>query len=243
VQNVQKRNPPAFVVFDELSLRRSEGYLAEAQRLSHTGSWAWTPATGKIRYWSEECCRVLGFDPHHAEPRFETFFEHTHPDDQAKIREISDIVRAEKVEFELNYRILHPSGETRDVQVVGHPVRSPSGDLVEFVGTVMDVTERKQAEEERERLRQVQADLAHLSRVTTMGELTASLAHEIKQPITAAVTDAKTCVRWLGRDYPDLAEAREAASRMVKDVTRAADIISRISVLFKKDLCSGSWLM
>src|ERR1700729_2434252 len=99
---------------------------------------------------------------------------------------------------------------------------------------MMDVTEHKRAEEERERLRQVQADLAHLSRVTTMGELTASLAHEIKQPITAAVTDAKTCVRWLGRDYPDLAEAREAASRMVKDVTRAADIISRISVLFKK---------
>ena len=98
----------------------------------------------------------------------------------------------------------------------------------------MDVTERKRAEEERERLREVQADLAHLNRVTTMGELTASLAHEIKQPIAAAVTDAKTCLRWLGRDVPDLAEARDAASRMVKDVMRAADIISRISLLFTK---------
>jgi signal transduction histidine kinase len=98
----------------------------------------------------------------------------------------------------------------------------------------MDVTERKRAEEERERLRQVQADLAHLNRVTTMGELTASLAHEIKQPIAAAVTDAKTCLRWLGRDDPDLPEARDAASRMVKDVMRAADIISRISLLFTK---------
>src|ERR1700726_2615110 len=98
----------------------------------------------------------------------------------------------------------------------------------------MDITERRRADEERERLRQVQADLAHLSRVTTMGELTASLAHEIKQPISAAATNAKTCLRWLGRDDPDLPEAREAASRIVKDVTRATDIIGRISALFKK---------
>jgi signal transduction histidine kinase len=97
------------------------------------------------------------------------------------------------------------------------------------------VTERKRADEERERLRQVQADLAHLSRVTTMGELTASLAHEIRQPISAAITNAKTCLRWLGRDEPDVAEACEAASRLVKDVTRAADVINSISLLFTKD--------
>jgi C4-dicarboxylate-specific signal transduction histidine kinase len=95
--------------------------------------------------------------------------------------------------------------------------------------------ERKLAREERERLRQAQANLAHINRVTTMGELTASLAHEIKQPITAAVTDARTCLRWLGRDTPDVSEAREAASRVVTDVSRAAEIISRIGLLFKKD--------
>jgi signal transduction histidine kinase len=95
--------------------------------------------------------------------------------------------------------------------------------------------ERRMARAERERLRQAQADLAHINRVTTMGELTASLAHEIKQPITAATTDAKTCLRWIDRDCPDVEEAREAASRMVKDVTRAADIINSISLLFKKD--------
>jgi signal transduction histidine kinase len=94
--------------------------------------------------------------------------------------------------------------------------------------------ERKLAREERERLRQAQADLAHINRVTTMGELTASLAHEIKQPITAAVINARTCLRWLERDDPDMAEAREAASRLVRDVTRAADIISRVGFLFKK---------
>jgi signal transduction histidine kinase len=102
------------------------------------------------------------------------------------------------------------------------------------VAFVMNITERKQAEQERERLRQALADLAHVNRVTTMGELTASLAHEIKQPIAAAVTDAKTCLRWLARDEPDLGEAREAAARVIKDATRASDIISRIGLLFKK---------
>jgi signal transduction histidine kinase len=94
--------------------------------------------------------------------------------------------------------------------------------------------ERKLAREERERLRQAQADLAHINRVTTMGELTASLAHEIKQPIAAAVTDAKTCLRWLGRNEPNVAEASEAAVRLVNDVARASDIIGRISSLFNK---------
>jgi signal transduction histidine kinase len=104
----------------------------------------------------------------------------------------------------------------------------------EGVAFVMDITERKRAEEERERLRQTLADLAHVTRVTTMSELTVSLAHEIKQPIAAAVTNAKTCLRWLGRDEPDLPEARDAAARVVKDVIRASDIISRIALLFKK---------
>jgi PAS domain S-box-containing protein len=111
---------------------------------------------------------------------------------------------------------------------------SLKGDEKEGVAFVMNITERKRAEEEREKLRQALADLAHVNRVSTMGELTASLAHEIKQPIAAAVTDAKTCLRWLARDEPDLAEARDAAARVIKDVTRASDIISRIGLPFKK---------
>jgi PAS domain S-box-containing protein len=218
----------------EEGLRRSEAYLAEAQRLSHTGSWAWTPATGDIRYWSEECYRVLGFDPQGGQPRFETFFQRIHPDDQVRTREKLERARREKTDFELDYRIVHPAGEIRDIHVVGHPVLSPSADLAEFVGTVIDVTERKRAEEERERLRQTQLDLAHVNRVTTMGELTASLAHEVNQPISAAVTNANTCLRWLTREHPDLEEAREAAMRIVKDGTRAADIISRVRLLFRK---------
>jgi PAS domain S-box-containing protein len=218
----------------EDALRRSENYLTEAQRLSHTGSWAGAPGMGEIRYWSEECHRVLGFDPQVGQPRIETFFQRIHPDDQARTVDQLESAGREKREFEFDYRIVHPGGGIRDIHTVGHPVFNPSGDLVEFVGTVMDITERKRAEEERERLRQVQADLAHLSRVTTMSELTVSLAHEIRQPISAALTNAKTCLRWLGRDDPDVAEGREAAARIVNDVTRAAEIISRISLLFKK---------
>src|SRR6266849_7479254 len=183
-------------------LQRSEAFLADGQSISHTGSWAWNPATGVTRYWSGECYRVMGFDPQGGLPRPETVFQRIHPDDQPRAAEKLERAKRERAEFELDYRIVHPGGETRNIHGVGHPVLSPSGDLVEFVGTVMDVTERKRTEEERERLRRVQADFAHLNRVTTMGELTASLAHEIKQLMAAAVTDAKTCLRWLRRDDP-----------------------------------------
>jgi PAS domain S-box-containing protein len=218
----------------EERLRRSESYLAEAQRLSHTGSWASVPALNEIKYLSEECYRVLGFDPDDGLPRYEEFFKRIYFEDQAKVATAVERAGREKVEFELDYRIVHPDGQIRDIHVLGNPVLDSSGRLVEFVGTVMDVTARKRAEQEREKLRQAQADLARASRVTTMGELSASLAHEIKQPIAAAITDANTCVRWLTRDQPDLEEARAAALRVVKDATRASEIVSHVRLLFKK---------
>jgi PAS domain S-box-containing protein len=216
----------------EDALRQSEAYLAQAQRLSHTGSWAWNVGTKRI-FWSVETFHIFGFDPNTTTPTPESFLDRVHADDRASI----GLVEAELYsgsDADYNYRIVLPDSSMKYICSVAHPIRNDSGQVIEFVGTVMDVTERKRADEERERLRQVQADLAHLSRVTTMGELTASLAHEIRQPISAAVTNAKTCLRWLGRDEPDVAEACEAASRLVKDVTRAADIIGRISSLFKK---------
>jgi C4-dicarboxylate-specific signal transduction histidine kinase len=218
----------------EEKLRRSEGYLAEAQRLSHTGSWASIPAMNEIKYFSEECYRMLGFDPQPGPPLYEEFFQRVHPGDQNKLKTAVETAGREKVEFELDYQVILPGGQIRDIHVLGHPVFSPSGDLVEYVGTVMDVTERRRAEEEREKLRQAQADLARVSRVTTMGELTASLAHEIKQPIAAAITDANTCLRWLTRDEPDMEEARAAAKRVVKDANRASEIVSHVRMLFKK---------
>jgi signal transduction histidine kinase len=116
------------------------------------------------------------------------------------------------------------------------PLRDDAGKLIKWFGSGIEIQDRKRAEQERERVRQLQADLAHVNRVSMMGELTASLTHEIKQPMFAAAADAETCLRWLARDQPDVAEAQEAASRLVKDVTRASDIINRIVLLFKKDV-------
>src|SRR6202008_4333256 len=134
----------------EESLRASEAYLAEAQRLSQTGSWAWAPGQD-IRYWSEECYRVLGFDPRDGLPRMEELIQRIHPDDQPAFRESAQRAKHVRSDEAVNYRIVHPGGAVRDIHSVGHPVLNTSGHLVEFVGTVIDVTERKQAEEERRR--------------------------------------------------------------------------------------------
>jgi signal transduction histidine kinase/CheY-like chemotaxis protein len=217
----------------EKKLRRSEESLLEAQKLSHTGSWRHDVASGAVTV-SPEIYRIHDIKPDDDPSNTEFFFRKFHPEDRKRVADLFEKSEIEKTEFQVDYRIVLPDGSIKHLHTIGRPILNESGDLVEFVGTAIDVTERKRAEEERERLRQVQADLAHLSRVTTMGELTASLAHEIRQPIAAAVTNAKTCLRWLGRDAPDVSEAREAASRLVSDVTRAAEIIAGISLLFKK---------
>jgi PAS domain S-box-containing protein len=218
----------------EAALRQTEAYLEEAQRLTHTGSWAWNVARRENVHWSQEHYRLFGLDPRSDSPSFETAYQRIHPEDRATFNKAVDRAIRERSDFEVDFRTVLPDGSTKYLRSVGHPVFNSSGELVEFVGTGMDVTERRLAEKERERLRQVQADLAHINRATTIGELTASLAHEINQPIAAAVTDARTCLRWLAREQPDIPEARETAARMVKAVTRASDIISRLRHLFKK---------
>src|SRR6266478_4827003 len=385
----------------EQTLRESEAYLAEAQRLTHTGSGAWRVPGGDALYLSEEWYRIYGFDPKQGLSAWRDRLQRMHPEDRARVEETKDRAISEKSDYEVEHRILLPDGTVKYTHTVGHPVLNAAGDVERFVCTMMDITERKQAEalrdgesrileriardaplqqilenlvrvveaqfagllcsvllldedgqhmrhgaapslpepyieaidgqcigpkagscgtamyrresvvvtdilrdplwvayrsvaepywfracwstpilahsgkalgsfamyyreprspspaetralemathlagiaierkparEERERLRQAQAALAHVSRVTVLGELTASLAHEIRQPISAAVTNAKTCLRWLGGDTPDIEEARAAAMRIVKDGKRAAEIISRTRQLFKKD--------
>jgi len=146
----------------EEALRSSQAYLAEAQRLSHTGSWAWN-LSNDARYWSEECYRVLGFDPRDAAPRIEELIQRIHPDDQPAFRESAKRARYNKLDEEVDYRIVHPGGAVRDIHSIGHPVFNQCGDLIEYTGTVIDVTERRRAEEELRRsemeLRQI-LDLA-----------------------------------------------------------------------------------
>jgi len=136
-----------------------------------------------------------------------------------------------KSDFEMEYRIILADGSIKHLQSLGHPVIGKSGDLIEFVGTVMDVTERKRAEEA---LHEAQADLARVTRVMTMGELTASIAHEINQPLAAVMTNANACLRWLAGPMPNLDEAREAVTRINRDGKRASDVIDRIRALVKK---------
>ncbi len=142
----------------EEALRSSQAYLAEAQRLSHTGSWAWNPGTD-VRYWSEECYRVLGFDPRDGAPRMEQLIQRIHPDDQPAFRESAERARYNKLDEEVDYRIVHPGGAVRDIHSIGHPVFSPGGDLIEYTGTVIDVTERRAAEE---RIRGQEAELRQM---------------------------------------------------------------------------------
>jgi PAS domain S-box-containing protein len=384
----------------EEKLQRSEAYLAEAQRLTHTGSWAWRVEGRDILHVSEQWYRTYGFDPEKGPPAWEERLRRVHPEDRAKWQGAIDRAIDKKGDYEVEFRILLPDGTVKYIHTVGHPVLNASGDLAEFVGSATDITdrkraevllagekrllemiargdsralilegacllveelasgslssillmdpsanclrhgaapslpityteaidgavigpfagscgtaayraepvivsdiasdplwadyrdlalahelracwstpilsstgrvlgtfatyyreprrpsseehnvierithlasiaiERKQAEEALEALRQAQADLAHFSRVTTMGELTASLAHEVNQPIAAAVTNANTCLRWLAANPPNVEEARAAVMRIVKDGKRGAEIINRVRLLFKK---------
>ena len=213
-------------------LQRSEAYLAEAQKLTHTGSWVWEVAETRASHLSEEWYRVYGFDPREGMSAWDKRLERIHPDDCDGRQQAIDRAINEKSDYEVEYRILLPGGVVRYLRSVGHPVLNASGNLVQFVGSSTDITERKQAEEA---LRRTQADLAHINRVSMMGELAASLAHELKQPIAAALTDAKTCVRWLRRDSPDVAEGCEAALRIINDATRAAEVIDRVRSLYRRD--------
>jgi C4-dicarboxylate-specific signal transduction histidine kinase len=160
----------------------------------------------------------------------DSIVERIHPEDVDRVQQEFDRAAEDGMGVDLEHRLRMPDGSVKHVHVFAHGVRNSSGQ-VEFVGAVMDVTASKQAQEA---LRQAQATLAHFTRVTTLGEMAASIAHEVNQPIAAAITNSNTCLRWLMHDPPDLEEAREAAARSVKDATRAADIIKRIRLLFKK---------
>jgi PAS domain S-box-containing protein len=218
----------------EGALKRSEAYLAESQRLTRTGSCALDGLSHEILYWSEEMFRLFAFDRQRGLPMWDQWVQRIHPEDRDKFRMAGDRTFLEKADCDVEFRIVKPDGTVKHIHGIGHPVLSPSGELVQVVGTMVDVTERKLADEARKRLRQLEVDFAHINRVSTMGELTASLAHEIKQPIGAAVTNAEAALRLLDRDRPDIAEAREAALEMVKDARRGAEIIDRVRSLYQK---------
>jgi PAS domain S-box-containing protein len=213
-------------------LRLSEARLAEAQRLSHSGVAAYDETS--ILYGSEETYRIWGFDPAQGVPSREAVNQRIHPDDRDRLLAEVQLAVSERRDYSIEYRILLPDGTAKHLESIGRPVFSASGELVEIVVTHLDVTERKRAEDEHERLRQLESDLAHMNRVSMMGELAASLAHEITQPIAAARNNARAAINFLEKRPADMDEVREALGCLVGDADRAGVIVDRIRDHIKK---------
>jgi PAS domain S-box-containing protein len=212
----------------ENALRRSQAYLAEAQRLSLTGSFCWRPVTGAIT-WSAETYRIFEIDPA-VEPTLELVRDRVHPADVGFFQQNVERAVRDGKDFALEHRLQLHDGSVKYLQIVAHPSRNESDDL-EFVGAVMDVTERKRSEDALDRLR---LDLAHVSRVSTLGQMAASIAHEINQPLAGIVINGNASLRWLAAESPNLNEAREATRRIVRDGQRAGDVITRLRSLFQR---------
>ncbi|WP_245334923.1 PAS domain-containing sensor histidine kinase [Bradyrhizobium mercantei] len=212
----------------EAALQQSEMYLTEAQRLSHTGSFGWHVPSGEI-IWSEETFRIFEFD-RVPSIKHATVLRRVHPDDRARVQRTIDRASHDGKDFEHSYRLLMPDGAIKYVHARAHAVTNISGDT-EFIGAVTDVTARKRAEAE---LHEAQTNLAHVTRVTALGELAASIAHEVNQPLAAVVTNAAACLRWLDRAAPDLNEARGAVRSIISDGNRAGEVIQRVRALVNK---------
>jgi PAS domain S-box-containing protein len=212
----------------EETLRRSEAYLMEAQRLSKTGSFGWNASTDE-HFWSEETFRMFHYDPS-TKITLQRVLDRIHPEDVSGMKQVIDRAAQEGKDWEHEHRLLLPDGSVKHVHVVAHATRSKSGQP-EFVGAVMDVTAARRAEAV---LRQKQADLAHAGRVATLGELTSTIAHEVNQPLTAIINNANACLGLVPDSTPQLQETRDALAEIVEDADRASAIIKRVRQLARK---------
>ncbi|HWC19472.1 MAG TPA: ATP-binding protein, partial [Terriglobales bacterium] len=210
-------------------LRRSEAFLAQGQRISHTGSWRWHVTTGIID-WSEETFRIFGANPNTEKPAYSLFMERVHPEDRAQVEAILNRAVQDKSDFDFDYRIVLSNGLIKFLRSVGQLMVSSSGEL-EFIGTVMDITESKRSEEQQ---REAQEQLAHVTRVVTLGELAGSIAHEVNQPLTAIINNADACLALMPGEMSKLDDVREALSDIISDADRASAVLARIRGLIKK---------
>ena len=212
----------------DAALKRSEAFLAEAQHLSSTGSFSWNTVTDKIT-WSEELYHIHGLDPN-VPITMERFGSRVHPDDIAHVSEHINRARGDGRDFEVDYRTRMDDRSVKYLHAVVHSNRDQDGQL-EYIGAVQDVTERRLSEQALGKLR---SELAHMARVTSLGALTASIAHEVNQPLSGVITNASTCLRMLAADPPNVDGACETARRTIRDGNRASDVIKRLRSLFSK---------
>ncbi|MGZ7040707.1 MAG: PAS domain S-box protein, partial [Thermoanaerobaculia bacterium] len=210
----------------ESALKRSEAFLVEGERLSLTGTFSWRVTTGEIT-WSEQVHRIFEADPR-VPATLDLIRERLHPDDMHLFQEMVDRARTDASGFEFEHRLQMPGGAVKYLRVVAHPMRDHDGRL-EYIGAVQDVTSLRRSEEA---LGKVRSELAHVARASSLGTLTASIAHEVNQPLCGVVTNASTCLRMLDADPPNIDGARETARRMIRDGHRASEVITRLRALF-----------
>jgi signal transduction histidine kinase len=215
----------------EAALKRSEAFLADGQRLSLTGSFSWRVATDEIR-WSEQLYRIYEIESG-TPVTLNLIRTRVHPEDVSLLERMKMIEAAGGGgdEFEWQYRLLMPDHSVKYLHAVGHAMRDQDGHL-EYIAAVQDVTERRLSEEALARAR---SELAKVARATSLGVLTAAIAHEVNQPLSGIITNAGTCLRMLDAQPPNLDGARETAKRTIRDGNRASDVITRLRALFRKE--------
>jgi PAS domain S-box-containing protein len=217
--------------------RRAQTYFADGERLSHTGSWAWSVASQEISFWSPGYLRILGLEPN-TTPSSAGVRSLVHPDDVALVE--GNFVRAlrERGGFDCEFRIL-TGGTVRHVRSVGRPVFDQHGELAEYAGTLIDVTEQHDAETA---LRASQSTLARVARLTTLGELSTSIAHEVNQPLGAIILHGDAARRWLTHEPPNAGETLRAIEGMMANAHRAREVIARIRTLASQADRPHEWL-
>ena len=212
----------------EEKLRRSEAFLAQAQYLARIGSFSWRVATDEL-VWSEQLYRMFEFD-HRVPVTLELIGTRVHPEDIPMMDDMIERARGGVSDFEYEHRLLMPNHSVQYLHLIAHGARDKDGHL-EYIGAVQDVTQRRLSEEA---LRKAQSELAQVARVTSLGVLTASIAHEVNQPLAGIITNAGTCLRMLAADPPNVDGARETARRTIRDGHRASDVVTRLRALFAK---------
>ncbi|MGY4483128.1 PAS domain S-box-containing protein [Bradyrhizobium sp. LM3.2] len=221
-------------VLDLTERKRVEEALSQAQRLSRTGNWIYNARTMHYLYWSDESYRIWGFDPLQGLPSRQSMWERIHPEDRDRVWGAIQEAVHQKRDFMAEFRLLLPDGTIKWVEGTSHHMFSPRDTLAEVITTTVDVTERRRAQNEHEKLRQLELDFTHMNRVNMMGELAASLSHEILHPIATARNNARAGMRFLEMNPPNLDETREALACVVRDTDRAKDIVGRMRDHIKK---------
>ncbi|MFJ3485988.1 sensor histidine kinase [Pseudomonas sp. NPDC090202] len=207
------------------ALRRSQAYMTGAQRLSRVGSVGFKVDQSVI-FWSEEAANIFEYPPSQA-PTMLKILARVHPEDRHLAEAIFESASRHDPRLEVEHRLLMLDGRIKHIHLIANPL-SGAHDGFEYVGAVMDVTDSKQA---KEALCQSQAQLAHVARVTALGELATSIAHEVNQPLASIRASGEACHRWLNRAEPDLGEVRSSIDRMISSSIRAAEVIQRVRTL------------